>query len=407
MKKRLVLVVTSFPKLSETFIVNKFLGLLDLGWDVHVACGQSEPENWSNFPVLSAHPGIKKRVHVNWPQKPRYFAALLIPAACIRLLIHAPKRTLMYLRKGYRKFGLKVIKHLYLDAELILLEPAVVHFEFGALAVGKTYLKTLLKTNLSLSFRGYDLNFAGLDKPDFYREVWQDIDACHFLGEDLWQRAKKRGCPETMPHMLIPPALNLDEFPVSHNKCEEIIGTKIRPARLLSVGRLEWKKGYEHALAAVKLLSDAGIYCEYKIVGGGDYKQAISFTILDMQLGDVVELCGPLVHNKVVDLLQWADIFLHSAVSEGFCNAVLEAQAVGLPVVCSDAGGLAENIADRESGFVVPRRDPNTMAERVKELINNPVTRSEFGAAGVIRVSNFFNLDKHMTAWDTFYRKLL
>jgi len=407
MKKRLVLVVTSFPKLSETFVVNKLLGLLDLGWDVHVVCGQSDPKEWSNFPVLSTYPGIKKRVHVTWLQKPRIFAALLLPVNFLRLLIFAPKRAFMYLRNGFRKFRLKLIKFLYLDAELIILGPAIIHFEFGALAVGKTYLKALLGTNLSVSFRGYDLNFAGLDKSDYYREVWQAIDACHFLGEDLWQRAKKRGCPETIPHMLIPPAINLDEFPVSHNKYEEIIGTKERPARLLSVGRLEWKKGYEHALAAVKFLSDVGIFCEYKIVGEGDYKQAISFTILDMQLEDVVDLCGPLAHNKVVNLLQWADVFLHSAVSEGFCNAVLEAQAMGLPVVTSDADGLNENVADGVTGFVVPRRDPMALAEKMVLLVENSDTRKSFGLAGIERVRNLFSIEKQLDAWEEFYKDLL
>lgn len=407
MKKRLVLVVTSFPKLSETFIVNKFLGLLDLGWDVHVVCGQSEPDEWLNFSVLSTYTGIKKRVHVTWSHKPKYFAALLIPAAFLRLLIHAPKRTLIYLHKGYRKFGLKIIKFLYLDSELILLDPTIVHFEFGALAVGKTYIKTLLGTNLSVSFRGYDLNFAGLDKSDYYSEVWQAIDACHFLGQDLWQRAKKRGCPENMPYMLIPPALKLDEFPVSLDKCSENIGMANRPVRLLSVGRLEWKKGYEHALASVKLLLDKGFKCTFKIVGNGDFRESILFTINDLGIQENVELCGGLDHAKVVEMLAWADIFLHPSLSEGFCNAVLEAQAMGVPVVCSDAGDLPSNVSDGHTGYVVPRRNPQAMAEKITVLLKNPDIRKDFGVAGLERVKNYFSLDQHIAAWDTFYRKLL
>src|SRR5207247_11112722 len=56
MSKRLVLIVPSFPKLSETFILSKFLGLLERGWDVHMVCGISEKAQYRHFPNLENHP---------------------------------------------------------------------------------------------------------------------------------------------------------------------------------------------------------------------------------------------------------------------------------------------------------------------------------------------------------------
>ncbi|HVY71371.1 MAG TPA: hypothetical protein VHH73_15670, partial [Verrucomicrobiae bacterium] len=69
---RLVLVVPNFPKLSESFIVSKFLGLLKLGWDAHVVCGESDPAQWKNFPELENHPDARRRVWINWPHRPRW-----------------------------------------------------------------------------------------------------------------------------------------------------------------------------------------------------------------------------------------------------------------------------------------------------------------------------------------------
>ena len=108
----------------------------------------------------------------------------------------------------------------------------------------------------------------------------------------------------------------------------------------------------------MKLLADQGLHCEYRIVGDGDYLGAIGFARHQLGLESLVQLLGALGQPEVRDQMLWADVFLHAAVSEGFCNAVIEAQAMMLPVVCSDAGGLSENVVDGETGFVVPRRDP-------------------------------------------------
>ena len=405
---RIVLAVPAFPKLSETFIVSKFLGLLERGWDVHLVCRQSNPKDWEAFPELHHSGGdIKQRVHVSWPHRPRWLAFLLFVPAMIRALICAPKRFLKYLRIGCKRFGFKVFRTFYLDLDLVCLKPDIIHFEFGALAVGRMHLKDLLDCKTTVSFRGYDLNFAGLDQPDYYMEVWKEADACHFLGQDLFRRAQRRGCPADIPHSIIPPAINLEKFPTPERTIGEILGTKEHPLKVLSVGRLEWKKGYEFALSALKLLQDQGCNFEYRVIGEGEHRAALEFASCQLGINGRVCFLGAVPHDQVIRHLQWADIFLHPSVSEGFCNAVIEAQAVGLPVVCTDADGLPENVADGITGFVVPRRDPKAMAENIALLGKQPDLRSRFGHAGMDRVRTFFTVKKQTDDWETFYTKLL
>ena len=81
---------------------------------------------------------------------------------------------------------------------------------------------------------------------------------------------------------------------------------------------------------------------------------------------------GEMPQEKILEEMRGADVFLHSAVSEGFCNAVIEAQSMGLPVVCSDAGGLPENVSDGKTGYVVPRRQPAALAEKLALLSSDP-----------------------------------
>jgi len=404
-KRRIALVVPAFPKLSETFIVSKFMGLLERGWDVHVVCSTSEEKEWARFPQLPA--GARKRVHRGWPHRPKWKAALLLPFAVMACFQAAPGRTWRYLRQARHREGLlEALGRLYLDLPLIRLGPDVVHFEFGALATERMDLRELLGCRITVSFRGYDLNFVGLDQPGYFDAVWAGAAGLHFLGEDLWRRARRRGCPPDRFHMLIPPAIDV-EF---HKRDEAELSRKSegsRPLRILSVGRLEWKKGYENALLAIRRLLDRGVACEYRIVGDGDYLPAVAFMRRQLVLEGVVEVLGAVPREDVRQEMQSADVLLHSAVSEGFCNAVIEAQSMELPVVCTDADGLRENVADGETGFVVPRRDPEALAAKLEVLARDPALRQRMGKAGRKRVLKNFRLSDQLDRLEDFYRQVL
>ena len=187
----------------------------------------------------------------------------------------------------------------------------------------------------------------------------------------------------------------------------EVVGTPERPLRILSVGRIEWKKGYDYALQTTRLLLDRGISCEYQIIGDGSYLEAVAFARHQLGLEDVVQLIGALPRAQVRDRMRWPDVFLHTAVSEGFCNAVMEAQAMQLPIVCSDADGLSENVRDGETGFVVPRRDVSALAEKLTLLAQDRQLRERMGRAGRQRVLAHFRVRDQIAAFECLYRQIL
>ncbi|HOR20039.1 MAG TPA: glycosyltransferase [Brevefilum sp.] len=406
MRKRLVLITAHFPQLSETFIVNKFLGLLDRGLDIYLVCSHFDKATWHKFPDLANHPGVKQRVRRCFPTQPKWLVPLLFLPALLRCLLWAPRHTLIYLKEGWTQFKWDIIRRFYLDSALIQLKPGILHFEFGSLAVGRTYLKELLHSQLTVSFRGYDLNFVGLDQPGYYDQVWKQADACHFLGRDLWQRAVRRGCPTEMQHRLIPPAIDLSLFQPEAERGPNSLGSPENPLRILSVGRLEWKKGYEFALQAIRMLVDQGTSVSYQVIGDGGHRDALYFTRHQLGLTESVEFLGSLPQHEVIQHLGEANAFLHPSLSEGFCNAVIEAQAMGVPVVCTDAGGLPENVANGVTGFVVPRRDPAAMAEKLALLAGDGALRLRMGKAGRVRVETHFQLDQQIKAFEAFYINL-
>jgi colanic acid/amylovoran biosynthesis glycosyltransferase len=385
---RAVLVVRVFPKVSTTFILNKMLGLRARGLDVHLVCWTSEDKAWSRFPDAACDLDLRRRIH-RVPAFDRPATAWSL-ARGLATGVLAPKRP-----SG--RSGLSVL--------LSALQADVVHFEFGSTAA--RYLSARLGAGgdeppVVVSFRGHDLNCVGLADPAFYDGVWRRSHAIHCLGQDLWQRALRRGCPPSKPHILIPPAVDTKVF-VPEPRPPVKVGTLGRPLRLLSVGRLHWKKGHRFGLAAVGRLRARGIAVEHRIIGDGPDSAEVMASAEHLGVADCVRFLGPRSRPDVLAALQWADVFVHPSVSEGFCNSVMEAQAMEVPVVCSDADGLSENVDHEVTGFVVPRRDEAALSDALVVLAGNPQLRAQMGKAGRERVTTLFRPEDQIDAFARLY----
>ena len=398
---RAAMVVPTFPQVSETFIVNKALGLVDRGIDVHLVCGSSPRSNWAAFGADHPVHELTDRVHVT-PSSTVRPESLASVAGAFAGLVRAPRGAVRRYLESDSAPVVRRARDLVLDAALVALAPDVVHFEFGSLAPARMGLRDRLGAAVTVSFRGYDLNYVGLDQSDHYRAVWDHADGIHVLGEDLWRRAVHRGAPPDTAHTAIPPAIDASGIaPVPARPGP--LGGDGSPLRVLSVGRLHWKKGYDYALEAVAELRARGLSVEYRIVGDGDLLAAVAFWRHQLGLDDDVALLRSVPPVEVARQLGWADVLLHAATSEGFCNAVIEAQAHRVPVVCSDADGLSENVQDGVTGLVMPRRDPGALADGLARFAADGELRARMGVAGRERVERLFRLDDQLDAWERFY----
>jgi D-inositol-3-phosphate glycosyltransferase len=92
---------------------------------------------------------------------------------------------------------------------------------------------------------------------------------------------------------------------------------------------------------------------------------------------------------------------------EPFGLTPLEAMACGTPVVGSAVGGIAFTIADGETGFLVPPRDPDALASRLDTLLNDEAIRRHMGVAGVARVVHFFSWSRVGTETAALYDRVL
>jgi glycosyltransferase involved in cell wall biosynthesis len=98
--------------------------------------------------------------------------------------------------------------------------------------------------------------------------------------------------------------------------------------------------------------------------------------------------------SNVEHLVSTFDIGVLSTHSEGISNSIMEYMAFAKPVVATDAGGTRELVLNARTGFLVPHRDPNTLAERIEYLLDRPSIAARMGAAGKKRLQELFSLDR-------------
>lgn len=395
---RILLVVNSVPLPATDFLKYKLFGLSPIN-DLHLLCWDSNDKRKVFYEQYSdkLH-GTKIHLFYNKWNLSTFNRLLFINL--FRIIIF-PFISLPLLTKLIKIYGWD-IKKLFIKFSLYFpiarLKPDILHFEYGTLARSFSDIKKFVPCKTTVSFRGYDLNYVGLDNTDYYNAVWQNFDGFHFLGNDLKIRALKRGYKAGKTEALIPPAIDTSFFSSSqtrkHN--DKLV--------IISVGRLAWKKGYEYGLQAVALLKKKNIPLEYRIIADGDYIQPILFAMEELDLQQDVQLIRGNSHAEIKNALANADVFLHPAISEGFSNAVLEAQAMGLPVITTDADGLAENVQDGVTGFVVPVYDVAAMAEKLEWCNANRDKLTEMGRAGIERVRNNFRIEDQMKKFEAFYR---
>lgn len=140
------------------------------------------------------------------------------------------------------------------------------------------------------------------------------------------------------------------------------------------------------------------------LVGEGPLRSAIELRARARRVEDGVHMLGS---RKDVDaLLPALDVFVLASDTEGLSNAILEAQACGLPVVATHVGGNPDLIDDN-CGALVPARDPDAMAEAISALLCNPDLRDRMGAAARSRVVGNHSLESMTQAYASLYLELV
>ncbi|MCX5891515.1 MAG: glycosyltransferase family 4 protein [Deltaproteobacteria bacterium] len=169
------------------------------------------------------------------------------------------------------------------------------------------------------------------------------------------------------------------------------------PYRLLALGRLVPKKGYDILLAACHRLAEEGFAFHLTLAGEGPERHKLRQLIAQYGLQEKVTLPGFVPHREVPRLLQEADLFLMPSLitpsgdRDGIPNVVLEALIHEVPVVATEVSGLPEVIRPPETGWLAPPADPEALARAVREACADQAEARRRALAGRELVAREFD----------------
>jgi len=147
------------------------------------------------------------------------------------------------------------------------------------------------------------------------------------------------------------------------------------------LGRLSIEKGLHYLIKAIAELRDEMVPVKLLIVGDGPEKHALEQMVKDKELDSCVIFAG--FQDDIENWLSALDVFVLPSLTEGTPMALLEAMAIGVPVIASAVGGVPKIITDEINGFLVPSGQFEILCDRIKILKDNPDLRNKIGMEGL------------------------
>lgn len=163
--------------------------------------------------------------------------------------------------------------------------------------------------------------------------------------------------------------------------------------QIITVARLHSDKGIIYIIEAANILRDRGVKFQWLILGDGPERASIEDRIVALNLSGHIKLMGFQSSDRVSEELKKASLFVLSSVNESQGVVYLEAMATMTPIVGTAIPAVAETVLDNETGFLVPLRDPEALADKIELLLHNRELCEKFSAAGFTRLLNHYLLE--------------
>lgn len=355
-----------FPLSSETFVLNQITAFIDMGFEVEiVALQKGDTQNthaaWTKYNLAA---------RTRWLQDE--------PQGKVAKLRHRASQTLRGIHRKNTWQALNLKRYGAESRNLILsaicgqvvtpLHADVFIAHFGPAGVTAAKLRELgvIRGKIATIFHGIDI--SSRDVLNHYTPEYQQLFRRGDLMlpiSDLWAgRLQKMGCPR---EKIAVSRMGVDMTRFSPRP----VKAPATPLEIISVARLTEKKGLHVAIEACRQLKEQGVAFRYRILGIGPWERRLRTLIEQYQLEDVVEMPGFKPSHEVKAILDDADVFLLPSVTgadgdmEGIPVALMEAMAVGIPVVSTLHSGIPELVEADKSGWLVPENDARALAQRL------------------------------------------
>jgi glycosyltransferase involved in cell wall biosynthesis len=399
MSERVVYIVRSWPRLSQTFIVNEVLALERRGVDLAIFSLVRSEEYLVQSQVGQVRAPVRylaDDLAKPWARRVRIHLAACAadPARYLRVLLFCLSRP--GLAAGYGECStLRCFTHaVMLGARFGAMrdEPVRVHAHFAhdPALVGLLVSKL---TGLPFSFTAHARDLVQIPPASLAARTAAAttvVTCCQENAEYLHHVVPEGRRP---PVRVVHHGVDLDRFrPVPR-------GPDVAVPRLVSVGRLVEKKGHVDLLHALAGVAATGRPFRCDIYGDGPLWHDLRALRDTLSLEDQVRFVGPRSNDRIRRALDHADAFVltprvtSDGDRDGIPNVLVEAMACGLPVVTTSAGGTAELVQHERNGLLCPPGEPPAIAAALCRLLDDGELRARFGSAARATVEDDYDVD--------------
>jgi colanic acid/amylovoran biosynthesis glycosyltransferase len=394
---KIAFIVDTFPTISHTFIINQITGLMDKGHSVDIYAYEKGDSSILHADVEKYN--LQNNVSYSVRMPGNLFVRLLKGVTCLALNFYkaplALLKSLNFFKYGKKAFSLRIMYTTlsWLDRP----EYDLVHCHFGMTGISAAWLKELglIKCPVLTTFHGTDVNvLPKIYGKDYYKRLFENGNFFTVSSLFMKKQILSIGAPDEKI-VRLPVGIFTDRFPFGERKF--IFGDQLC---ILTIARLVPFKGIEYSLRAVAEVAKKYEKLRYLIIGSGPLKEQLEELAINLGISEIVEFAGSLPTEEIMKRVTQSHIFLLSGIvaEDGSCEAqgvvLLEAQAAGMPVVSTKVGGIPESVLDGSSGFLVPQRDVNALAEKLLYLIEHPEIWAQMGRAGRAHVEANYDINK-------------
>lgn len=247
------------------------------------------------------------------------------------------------------------------------------------------------------------LQSGDLDMPEKNRRiphvVWKNIHVSPTIAVGistaLTRRAEKLGARRTMT---IPNGVDFSHL-------SKIPQGRKNAHRVVTVARLSPEKGLPFLIEAIKIARHSVEDAELVIVGGGALETELKAYVEKLSLQDVVRFLGAMPNAEAMAEVAKSAVFALPSLGEGLGIVLLEAQALGVPVIGTDVGGIPDVIEHEKTGLLVPPSDAKALAEALVRVLTEPGLGDRLAAGAKERLAKF-DWDKIAEDYAALYQEL-
>jgi colanic acid/amylovoran biosynthesis glycosyltransferase len=399
---RIAFFVGSFPAVSETFIIDQVAGLLQRKHNV-VIFALHQGDTAVLQPKVAAFRLMERVQVISAPRSlfQRFAGLVRGLALCLRYKPRVFQKIAsqsLDSRQGLLVERIRrAIQTFYLAPYFVRQAPFdLIHCHFAPVGVVAESLRRagLIDGPLITTVHGVDVTaHARRYGSEVFTLLFRNAEAFTCSSDYMAHVLQGCGCPANKI-VRFKLGIELSAFPPRPPQLP------VPNFRILTVARLTEKKGHKYSIAAMAKLRFKYPSLHYFIVGDGTLREELARQIEDLDLTNHVSLVGWKTGEGLRQFYDQADVFLLTSVqsstgdTEGQGLVLQEAQAIGLPVICTHHNGFSEGIVPDISGFLVPEYDSDAIADRLDEVFQNSEFRRSAAIAGRRFVEAEYDLER-------------